>query len=203
MGTTFIIRKNGLFTYAQNFENLIWEKNIREPETNGILNFFSFVHSFSRKIASEPFLKTTSIKILPTHSVLNKARKILGISISDLADIVGVTRPTIYSFLEGNEPIENVDKIKIRLSILEYLTENIIDSKLPLPCSSILRRRNIEGHSLKELIVADAITFEEIYLFITNEIVQHQKNRESYSQLSNKPKEKIEIEAISVPISSS
>src|SRR5690554_2655948 len=100
MGTTFIIRKNGLFTYSQGFENLIWQKDIRKPETNGILNFFSFVQSFSRKIASEPFVKAASIKILPTHSVLNKARKILGISISDLADIIGVTRPTIYSFLE-------------------------------------------------------------------------------------------------------
>jgi len=197
-----MILSNNIFL-SQNFYNLNKKENLRTFETNSIYRFYDCVQYLSFKIALQPTVKADDVKIIQTDTILNRAREVLGISITDLAEIIGVSRPTIYSFLGGNEPVDNIEKIKGSLSFLNYLTQKILDSKLTLPCSSILRRRNGEGYSLKELIASGEITFDRISFFVENEIEQQAKNKETHIMLSdkNRESEKLDVEAISVPFS--
>ncbi|MCY1152682.1 MAG: helix-turn-helix domain-containing protein [Sphaerochaetaceae bacterium] len=145
---------------------------------------------------------TTNIKkynrtentILSYQSTLNAARNTLGLNITDLSKLLNVSRPTIYSYLNGNEQ-KNKSSDKIIKTLNEILRivkeENNINS-----FSSLFKRRDSEGNTLINYIEKDS---NDIYHFV-EKLCEAEIERQHQKIHKNKSKN-IDIEKYSIPIS--
>lgn len=115
---------------------------------------------------------------LTTGEVLLKARKVLGATVSDLADMLGVSRPTIYSYMDGNEPAGTMEQFQHRLSLLETTLDFVEELKLSTPAPRIVRKRNSEGKTFKELMKAGELDKGTIEAFCLSEAATQQQIRE-------------------------
>lgn len=166
-----------------------------------IYNYFRFWHAITRTTAKPTTPTIVSKQVIPMSERIESVRKVLGISISDLSEILGVTRPTVYSFLSGKEPVEDADTKFQKMETLRLLCSKIEAVDLPIPCNRILRRRNQEARSLKELLQDSDITEDELDAFVAVEIGHHQQNRQRIAKsLAGKPEKKyLDPESISTP----
>ncbi len=81
------------------------------------------------------------------RAMLTFSRNILGLTLSDLASILGLSRPTVYSYLKGaSSPTDaNAQKIRILYTNAIELKKNVPDLKsVPF----LLKRRVFNGESL-------------------------------------------------------
>jgi transcriptional regulator with XRE-family HTH domain len=86
----------------------------------------------------------------PAEHVVN-IRDVLGINMSELASIFGVTRPTAYAWLEGQEPKPGAVK---RIQNLSYAADKI--KRENIVCLDQLVHRPISnGRSLLDILKAD------------------------------------------------
>lgn len=142
------------------------------------------------RACNKPFLGYTDLKenqtiVEPSHRQvvsfaqrIEEIRSVLAISVTDLAAMLDVTRPTIYTFMDGKEPVEDSETKYERIQTLQLLARKINDSDLALPCNQILRRRNQNGESLKELIGRGAATEADLDVFVATEVEQQRNNKQ-------------------------
>lgn len=86
----------------------------------------------------------------PADHVAN-IREVLGINMSDLASVLGVKRPTVYAWLEGQEPRpESVMHIQRLSSMADQIKrENIIR------LDKLVHRPILDGRSLLDILKTD------------------------------------------------
>jgi len=145
--------------------------------------------------------KSVSVQVISMSKRIEQVRKVLSISVSDLSEILGVTRPTVYSFISGNEPVEDAPSKYRLMGRLQLLCEKIEQSELPIPCNRILRRHNDEGESLKTLLQDETISESMLDSFIDAEVEQHHENKRrlAASAKNRSGKKRLDPEAISIP----
>lgn len=150
--------------------------------------------------AVEMDAKPAKLEVVPTSQILEQARRLLGASISDLAEMLGVSRPTIYSYLEGNEPSGSGKDFSGRLTLLKEVLQCVNEAHLPVPCPNLLRRKDVHGKTLKESMSDDSLSMEGIQAFISVE-QQHVLVRRARMSKRGQVKisQKTDIQAISVP----
>jgi transcriptional regulator with XRE-family HTH domain len=86
----------------------------------------------------------------PAEHVAN-IRDVLGINMSDLASVLGVTRPTVYAWLEGQEPkTEAVTHIQ-RLSRISDEIKRINIIRI----DKLIHRPILDGRSLLDILKTD------------------------------------------------
>lgn len=163
-----------------------------------------FMDSSMRKAhnrLSQPISKTPPTQVVPFAQRIDEIRNVLAINISDLAVILDVTRPTIYKFMDGNEPVENSEEKYARIEMLQLLSQKIKESELITPGNQILRRRNQHGESLKELLEKGIATETDLDVFVAFEVQQQRENKRRAALMKkNEATQKQENpELISVP----
>lgn len=145
--------------------------------------------------------KSASVQVVSMSKRIEEVRRVLSISVSDLSEILGVTRPTVYSFMSGNEPVgDALSKYRI-IGRLQLLCDKIEQSELPIPCNKILRRHNDKGESLKTLLQDETTGERVLDFFIEAEIEQHRENKRrlAASAKNRIGKKRLDPEAISTP----
>jgi hypothetical protein len=166
----------------------------------GQLVFQQFLEMSIRN-AVEMDAKPAKLEVVPTSQILEESRRVLGASISDLAQMLGVSRPTIYSYLEGNEPSGSGKDFSGRLTLLKEVVQLVKEAHLPVPCSTLLRRKDVCGKTLKESLSDDSLSVESIQAFIFVEQQQVLARRARMSKQGQvKVPQKTDIKAISVPV---
>lgn len=140
-------------------------------------------------------------EVLTTEEILVQARKVLGASISDLSEMLGISRPTVYSYLSGNEPSGNSELLKRRLFLLQRTIETIGKIGLSIPCSVLLKRRDSRGKTFKELLAGDELNDEKIQAFCHGELQQRERAKQRVAAVSASSSERksVQNEAFSVP----
>jgi transcriptional regulator with XRE-family HTH domain len=96
-----------------------------------------------------PALKTIDMRS-PAEHVAN-IRDIFTINMSDLASILGVTRPTVYAWLEGQEPKAEA---VIRIQQLSHTADQIKQANI-VRLDKLVHRPIINGRSLLDMLKAD------------------------------------------------
>ena len=164
-------------------------------------NYFRFWQAVVLANAKHATHTIESKQAISSRERIESVRKVLGINISDLSEILGVARPTIYAFLSGNELVGGADGKFQKMETLSLLCSKIEEASLPIPCNKILRRRNQEAKSLKEILQHGDVTEAELDVFVAVEIGHYQQNRQRIAKTSaNKSKEKhLNPESISTP----
>lgn len=99
-----------------------------------------------RSFASDPNIDTRS----PAEHVAN-IRDVFAASMSDLAAVLGVSRPTAYAWLEGNEPKpEAITRIQ-RLSNIADRVKGMNIERM----DKLIHRKILNGESLFDLLKTD------------------------------------------------
>jgi predicted transcriptional regulator len=126
---------------------------------------------------------------------------VLGASISDLSEMLGVSRPTVYSYLSGNEPSGNSELLMKRVFLLQRTIETIRNLGLSIPCSTLLKRRDSRGKTFKELLANDELNDERIQTFCQVELQQRERTKQRISAVpdSSGHRKNFNNEAFSVP----
>lgn len=113
------------------------------------------------------------------HSVpetLSVIKDSLKLSMTDLAVLFNVTRPTIYAYIK--DPTKKVGfHIEAKLGIMEQLVDKMKRKGIRIPNSSILYRRDAKGVSLKQAIIEETATESVIDSFVEAE---YRKQNEKY-----------------------
>jgi transcriptional regulator with XRE-family HTH domain len=118
---------------------MIWQSVDRHPQT-----YFLMLDPLNIYFA--PSSDTRA----PAEHVAN-IRDVFGVSMSDLAVILGVTRPTAYAWLEGNEPKqESITRIRQLSSIADRV--KVMNIKR---MDKLIHRKILNGESLFELLKTD------------------------------------------------
>jgi hypothetical protein len=135
----------------------------------------------------------TETNILSYEKTLSASKNILGLNISMIAEILELSRPTIYSYLKGNEPKEkSLDyKIKSLNNIID-----IVKNEFKLHSfSSLFKRRDNEGKTLSDYLLDDNKNIES---FVKKLCTEEIKRREKYKKRDST--KKINNELFSIPI---
>jgi transcriptional regulator with XRE-family HTH domain len=82
---------------------------------------------------------------------VSNIRDVFGISMSDLAAVLGVTRPTAYAWLEGQELKPEVAK---RIQRLSRAADQFNQAKIPR-LDKLIYRPVLNGRSLLDILKAD------------------------------------------------
>lgn len=186
---------------------------MRQLHTNTLWNWVAqqqyFTHSTKQhkqpvwrratpRTCNKPFLGYTDLNenqtiVEPSHRQvvsfaqrIDEIRSVLAISVTDLAAILDVTRPTIYTFMDGKEPVEDSETKYERIQTLQLLAKKISESDLALPCNQILRRRNQNGENLKELIGRGAATETDLDAFVATEVEQQRNNKQRAASIKER-----------------
>jgi predicted DNA-binding protein YlxM (UPF0122 family) len=113
-------------------------------------------------------------------------KKMIKLSISEIAILFNVSRQTIYNWLSGEEPsIENVIKIENLLKTLNFLTDAGLTS------STFLKRKIIGAQSLFDIIQNGTPSLEaaqKLVSIIQNEIKQRATLEERLKERKPNPK---------------
>ncbi len=127
------------------------------------------VRCYSRLLMSGRIPSVLEMHSIPTSASLARARDVLGISITALSEVLGVSRPTLYSYLDGKEPSVNEEAIAARVRLIDSLSEMVSDSGLPLPCPALFKRRDFSGRTVKDLLKDGSLKKSDISTFIAIE----------------------------------
>ncbi|MCH3919466.1 MAG: hypothetical protein LKE39_03085 [Sphaerochaeta sp.] len=120
--------------------------------------------------------------------MLSHVKQIFGLSMMGFTEILGVSRPTLYSYMKGESQPQN-DCVVSRLQILEAFAEDVKKAGFSLPCTSILARRD-GGVPLKTLIREDRFISTKIPAYITSERNETDALRLHVSQIMKKRKKR-------------
>jgi transcriptional regulator with XRE-family HTH domain len=130
--------------------------------TGGVMTAHSAAAALDRwvyypRIHVEPSVAKQVDMRSPAEHVAN-IRNVLAISMSDLASVLGVTRPTAYAWLEGQEPkAEAVNHIqRLSLAADEIHHANIIR------LDKLVHRPILNGRSLLDILKADEDPLEAL-----------------------------------------
>ena len=134
-----------------------------------VLQYECEVRCYSRLLMSERIRSVLEMHRIPISASLARARDVLGISITALSEILGVSRPTLYSFLDGKEPSVNEEAIAAKVHLIDSLSQMVSDSGLPVPASSLLKRRDFSGRTVKDLLKDGSLKESDISTFIAIE----------------------------------
>lgn len=141
-------------------------------------------------------VKEQDFNLLSSKELLEKIKKYLRVSVVDLSFIFKVTRPTIYSWLDGIEPrpesIEHIQKIS-------SLSEELADYKIA-NIGKLLRRPIYEGKSMSEYLRSTEHLDDVWPLFKTS--LKEMIHRRDRSKSSGKTRESTEksVSGISTPL---
>ena len=182
------IMNNAITPYPPNSYQL---KNTYEPHaavkvvvpflllagTGGILTAHStevlprWIHN-PRIHIERPVLKNVDMRS-PAEHVAN-IRDIFAINMSDLASILGVTRPTVYAWLEGQEPKAEA---VIRIQQLSHTADEIKQANIPR-LDKLVHRPILNGRSLLDMLKADENPLEALTTLKTIADKESQTRRE-------------------------
>ena len=139
---------------------------------------------------------------MTTEEILLQVKKVLGASISDLSEMLGVSCSTAYSYLSGDEPSALLME---RVLLLQRTIETIGKLGLPVPCSTILKRRDGRGKTFKELLahdeLNDELNDELVHIFCQGELQQRELTKQRLSAIpaSFSHRKSFNHEAFSIP----
>ncbi|MGH4037636.1 MAG: hypothetical protein ACRQFF_07295 [Sphaerochaeta sp.] len=133
--------------------------------------------------------------ILCYKKTLENSKKYLGMNISMIAKILNLSRPTIYSYLKGNEPDNTVSDNKI--TQINHILEIVRDTYKFHTFSSLFKRRDKEGKTLVEYLIEGNSNLDKFVFELCNE---EQQRRSSIKKDSSK-KTIVNKELLNVPIS--
>jgi len=126
---------------------------------------------------------TTTIDSRSPHEQLNGIRDVFGLNISELANILGITRPTVYSWLQGqNLKPEALSKIARLASVGTHI--KILNIKR---IDTFLHRPIFNGHSLY-----DKLKNDDEDLIESLKVLQDISNREDLARQTAKGSQKNE-----------
>jgi len=133
------------------------------------LQYACEIRCYSRILLSERIREVLMLHRIPAGASLVRAREVLGISITALSEILAVSRPTLYSFLDGKEPSVNEEAISAKIRLIDSLVQAVGDSGLPLPCPSLLKRRDFSGRTVIDVLTDGSLRKSDISTFIAIE----------------------------------
>jgi DNA-binding transcriptional regulator YiaG len=129
--------------------------------TGGVMTAHNTAEALSRyhypRIQVEPFVAKKIDARSPAELVAN-IREIFAINMSDLAAILGVTRPTVYAWLEGQEP---KPEAVIHIQRLSRAADEVKQANIPR-IEKLMHRPILDGLSLVDLLKADEDPLEAI-----------------------------------------
>lgn len=113
---------------------------------SALISKSNWVYDKSSDFSETDFTEISVVKTTEEELVLIK--KLLGLTTTDIAKLVGVTRPTVYSWLKGNDPKpEHIAKVKFLKEQADKASSvNLLGMK------KLVRRPLKSGSSLIELI---------------------------------------------------
>lgn len=120
--------------------------------------------------------------------ILHKATDTLALHIQELADLLTVSRHVIFACLSGELPSEDLKAAEERINLLDNLVDAVIESGLPVPNVSIMKRHAPDGRTLKDLIMSDCLTSNQIALYVQYELEHHEKTKQRISMLPGRRK---------------
>lgn len=127
------------------------------PGTGGNISVYYMIHKnewvYDKTIEYKRQEATPSPKVaevVDPPQIIEKAKKVLGLSVTDLAGIVGVRRPTIYSWMKGQSDPQSKDYWEALRRITE-VSSQVEKSPLSRP-TRLVRRPLSTGVSLLELL---------------------------------------------------
>lgn len=97
---------------------------------------------------------------LPVVEQMQELLAALSINKSQLADILRVTRPTIYAWFQGKEPnAANIDRLH---ALLRILTRASVSGAKPLNARFVRKPMDLDAPSIIELLAADDLDEDRI-----------------------------------------
>lgn len=149
---------NSIFTKNNNY----WDSNTFYYENNTIID--------KTNIAS-----INDNSILSYQETLNESRNILGLNISVLSQLLNVSRPTIYSYLNGNDQKDkSADEVIMKLnSILKIVKEQYNLESF----SSIFKMRDNNGNTLVDYVLEKSDRINMFVNQLCNEEIKKQEKR--------------------------
>lgn len=148
--------------------------------TGGFLTAQNSAEALSRYYYPYVQVESPSTQSYESHSPAERVariRDVFAINMSDLAALLGVTRPTVYAWLEGQEPTKSEALRRIRW--LARTADVVEQANIPR-LDKLIRRPVVEGRSLLDLLKAGEDPHEAI------EALKAIANREA--QTRRKPK---------------
>lgn len=150
--------------------------------------------SYKNAISKQTDIKQKDNKLLSYQNTLSNSKKYLGLSVVALSTLLNVTRPTIYSYLNGNEPkdtsadtiIKKLNKI-INLVSIDYSLNSF---------STIFKRRDDKGKTLVDYLKEENENYLKFATFLCEEEVKRQSKIIRITS-----KNKSNPEEFSIPIS--
>lgn len=155
-----------------------WQRAVRLEFYNPFLDYAVLSERTTYVNGDQTTVEPSHNQVVSFAQRIDEIRSVLAISVTDLAAMLDVTRPTIYTFMDGKEPVEDSEMKYARIQTLQLLSKKINDSDLVVPCNQVLRRRNQNGESLKELIGRGAATEADLDLFVATEVEQQRNNKQ-------------------------
>jgi len=147
----------------------------------------------SQVFSMQPEMVVSSLGSYET--MLLDAKNILGIRISELASLLDVSRPTIYSYLSGQEP-SNKD-VQDKIFHLTRIVQIIKENNLETPCLSLLHQMDSDGNSLATLVKQNK-DVEEFAIRACNSEIALRKARMKRS-IQRKSTKSVNPESFSIP----
>lgn len=112
-----------------------------------------FNYSFSPESHLNDFPENNNLNVVAfEHSdqQLLSAKKTFCLSVSQLSELVGVTRPTMYSFMKGSQPAN--PSVANRIKLLSLVEKTMKDNEIETASSSFLFKIDKDGISLAKSI---------------------------------------------------
>ncbi len=112
-------------------------------------------------------------------------RKVLAISVTDLAYLLGTTVAVVCAYMAGKEPEGNMAVHYRTMDVLSVLCDKVEASEVPHPCNRILRIINSEGESLLQLLARGDLTESELDAFVALEVDRYREDRRRLAASAN------------------
>ncbi|MGD1822343.1 MAG: hypothetical protein ACPKM0_06215 [Pleomorphochaeta sp.] len=164
-------------------------------EKNNIWSSADFYYALSNKniISKATNIGRDENKLLSYQNTLVNSKKYLGLSVAALSTLLDVTRPTIYAYLNGNEPKDkSSDSIIIKLNkIINIVTKDYSLKSF----STIFKRRDENGETLTSYLKKENANYLDFVQFLCKAEVSRQSKIVRISS-----KNKSNLEKFSVPI---
>ncbi|MEH6652247.1 MAG: helix-turn-helix domain-containing protein [Motiliproteus sp.] len=139
-----------------------------------------------RIIADNVFQLPESADVVsPAPELVSSIQSYLGLNVSQLAEIVGVSRPTIYSWKKGKE--EPNEANVARLMHLKNLIEEVSPDYAPL-LGKFLKRALPSGINMAEVLSdpsSDKASFNQAYEMLIPVLENAMRRKESSRQLAS------------------